>query len=288
MAEGFGEPRAAEVIYRGMDRATLDAAYNNSAAVADSPDWLARWRERSAILRGAASQARLLDIPYGERPRARLDYFPAGSVQPPLFVFIHGGYWQRNDKDMFAFVADGPRAHGIDVAVVGYTLAPQARLTQIVEEINQALSFLAERADDFGFDRERIYVGGWSAGGHLAAIVSGHPAYRGGLPISGIFDLTPIALNYLNDKLRLDPSEIATLSPLRALTGRMPALRMFVGKKELPELKRQSAAYADAARQRALPVELTMLPGHHHFSILDEIRRPDGAITRALCDLIGI
>jgi arylformamidase len=63
---------------------------------------------------------------------------------------------------------------------------------------------------------------------------------------------------------------------------------MFVGKRELPELKRQSSAYADAARQRGLPVELTMLPGHHHFSILDEISAPDGAITRALCELAGI
>jgi arylformamidase len=280
------QPSAARAIYRGMDRATLDAAYNNSAAVADSPQWLARWRERSAVLRGAASPARLLDISYGRRPRARLDYFPARAGKSPLFVFIHGGYWQRNDKDMFAFVADGPRAHGIDVAVVGYTLAPQARLAQIVEEINESLSFLAERADDFGFDREQLYVGGWSAGGHLTAIVSGHSAYRGGLPISGIFDLAPIALNYLNDALRLDASDIASLSPLRVLSGRMPPLRMFVGGNELPELRQQSATYADAARQRGLPVELTTLPGHHHFSILDEIQRPDGAITRALCELI--
>jgi arylformamidase len=292
------QPGTAQAIYRGMDKATLDAAYNNSAVVADSPQWLARWRERSAVmrtdllrgdlLRGAvASQARLLDVPYGRRPRARLDYFPAGTGKSPLFVFIHGGYWQRNDKDMFAFVADGPRAHGIAVAVVGYTLAPQARLSEIVEEINGALSFLVERADDFGFDRERLYVGGWSAGGHLTAIVSGHSAYRGGLPISGIFDLAPIALNYLNDTLRLDASEIANLSPLRVLSDRMPPLCMFVGGNELPELKRQSATYADAARRRALPVALTTLPGHHHFSILDEIRRPDGAITRALCELIG-
>jgi arylformamidase len=287
MTEGFGHPGAATALYRGMDRATLDAAYNNSAAVADSPQFLARWRERSAELRAAASQARLLDLPYGKRPRARLDYFPAGRAQAPLFVFIHGGYWQRNDKDMFAFVADGPRAHRIDVAVVGYTLAPEARLGEIVEEINAALSFLSEHADDFGFDRERLFVGGWSAGGHLTAIVSGHPACRGGLPISGIFDLAPIALNYLNEKLRLDPSEIETLSPLRVLSGRMPPLRMFVGKKELPELKRQSASYAEAARQRGLPVELTTLPGHHHFSILDEISRPEGAITRALCELIA-
>jgi arylformamidase len=287
------QPSPATAIYRGMDRATLDAAYNNSVAVADSPQRLARWRERSAQLRGgAAAQGSLLDIPYGKGPRARLDYFRASKTESPLFVFIHGGYWQRNDKEMFAFVADGPRAHGIDVAVVGYTLAPDARLSEIVEEINQSLTFLAERAGDFGFDRDRLFVGGWSAGGHLTAMASRHPACRGGLPISGIFDLEPIALNYLNEKLKLDAGEIATLSPLRILPDLMPAsicpLRMFVGGEELPELKRQSIAYSDAAREHGLAVELTVLPGHHHFSILDELRAPDGAISRALCKLIDI
>src|SRR5262249_48073639 len=190
-------PQAA--IYRGMDRAALDAAYNNSAAVADSQDWLARWRRRSAEVR-ASSGARL-DLAYGPRPRARLDYLPCGNKHAPLFVFIHGGYWQRNEKETFAFVADGPRARGIDVAVPGYTLAPQARLTDIVEEIRQALTFLSDNAGDLGFDRHAIFVGGWSAGGHLTAAVADHPSFRGGMPISGIFDLEPIALNYLNELL---------------------------------------------------------------------------------------
>ena len=274
---------AATAIYRGMDRAALDAAYNNGAAVADSPDWLARWQELSAAVR-SSPRARL-DIPYARRPRARFDYFASGGAKPPLFVFIHGGYWQRNDKDMFAFLAGGPRAHGIDVAVVGYTLAPQARLTDIVGEIRRALTVLCERSGDFGFDRDRLFVGGWSAGGHLTAIVSDHPAFRGGVPVSGIFDLEPIALNYLNEKLALDAGEIATLSPLRVLRDRAPPLRMFVGSEELPELKRQSAIYAEAARQRALPVTLTVLPDRHHYSILDELAQPAGAITRALAEL---
>jgi arylformamidase len=286
------QPVGASAIYRGMDRAALDAAYNNSVAVADSPQWLARWRERSVELRdGADVRGRQLDVPYGKRPRARLDYFPAGPARPPLFVFIHGGYWQRNDKEMFAFVSDGPRARGIDVAVVGYTLAPEARLSGIVGEISQALTFLSENERDFGFDRDRLLVGGWSAGGHLTAMASRHPACSGGLPISGIFDLEPIALNYLNEKLKLDAAEIATLNPLRILPDRMPEsicpLRMFVGGGELPELKRQSIAYSDAAREHGLAVELTVLPGHHHFSILDELQAPDGAISRALCELIA-
>ena len=268
-----------------MDRATLDAAYNNSAAVVDSPDWLARWRERSAGVRAASGLK--LDIAYGARPRTRFDYFPCGARHAPLFVFIHGGYWQRNEKETFAFVAEGPRAHGIDVAVPGYTLAPQARLTEIVEEMRAVLTHLSRHAGDFGFDGNAIFVGGWSAGGHLTAAIADHAAFRGGMPISGIFDLEPIALNYLNEKLSLDANEIATLSPLRNLPSRSAALRLAVGADELPELKRQSATFADAARVRGLPVQLTVLPGHHHFSILDEIARPDGQLTRQLVQLIA-
>jgi arylformamidase len=278
-------PTAATAIYRGMDRAALDAAYNNSAAVADSPDWLARWEKLSAAVK-SGPRARL-DIAYASPPRARFDYFASGALKPPLFVFIHGGYWQRNDKSVFAFVAEGPRAHGIDVALLGYTLAPQARLADIVAEVRRALTVLCERADDLGFDRDRLFVGGWSAGGHLTAIVSDHPAFRGGVPISGIFDLEPIALNYLNEKLALDASEIATLSPLRVLRERAPPLRMFVGGDELPELKRQSAVYAETAHKRGLPVSLTVLSGRHHYSILDELAQPGGAIARALVQLIG-
>jgi arylformamidase len=272
-------------LYRGMDRAALDAAYNNSAAVADSPQWLARWREQSAIVR--AGHGARLDVAYGTRPRARLDYFPAGPARAPLFVFIHGGYWQRNEKETFAFMAEGPRAHGIDVALVGYTLAPDARLADIVAEMRQALSFLADRAGDFGFDRGRIFVGGWSAGGHLTAALCDHPAFRGGLPISGIFDLEPIALNYLNEKLSLDAAEIATLSPLRTLSKSMAPLHLSVGGGELPELQRQSRDYADTAHARGLPVRLSVLAGHNHFSIMDEIARPDGALVRDLRELIA-
>ena len=271
-------------IYRGMDRATLDAAYDNTGAVADSQDYRAHWWEASAAIRSQPQSK--LDLRYGARPRAALDYFPSGATQAPLFVFIHGGYWQRNEKERFSFIVPGPRAHGINVAIPGYTLAPDARLTDIVAEIRQALSFLANRADDLGFDRSNIYVGGWSAGGHLTAVVVDHPAVCGAIPISGIFDLEPIALGVLNEKLQLSAEEVTQLSSLKNLPQCSPPLRLFVGAAELPELKRQSEEYAKAAHERGLPLSLTILPGHHHFSILDELARSDGALTDALVDLI--
>lgn len=272
-------------IYRGMNRAALDAAYNNGAAVADSDRWLEQWRRRSAELR-AAPGARL-DIAYGPKERNRFDYFPAGRPGAPLFVFLHGGYWQRNAKDMFAFVAEGPRQRGIDVAVVGYTLAPDARLSDIAREVSDALAFLHGNAAVFGFDRRALCVGGWSAGGHLAAVSCGHPAVHSALAISGIFDLEPIALSYVNDKLQLDAGEIAALSPVRTLRPGLAPLALAVGGDELPELQRQSTSLAAAAGALGVAMPLHVLPGHHHYSILDELARPDGALTGELVRLVG-
>jgi arylformamidase len=271
-------------VYRGMDQAGLDAAYNNTAAVVDSGVRLALWSERSAIVRAEAKSR--LDLVYGPRPRNRIDYFPTDGRGGPLFVFLHGGYWQRNSKEMFAFLSDGPRAYGIKVAVIGYTLAPEARLSEIVKEVRQALDFLSENASNLEFDRGGIFVGGWSAGAHLAAVVSDHPSVRGGLAISGIFDLEPIALSYINEQLRLDAKEIGTLSPLRNVSIRHSPLQLFVGASELPELRRQSAVYAEMAKKQGLPVALTELPSHNHFSILDELSGRGGLLARELARLV--
>jgi arylformamidase len=270
------------VIYRGMDRAALDAAYDNTGAVADSQAYRARWWELSAAIR--AEPTARLDLRYGLRPRAALDYFPSGASGAPLFVFIHGGYWQRNEKERFSFIAPGP--HSLGMTLPGYTLAPEASLTDIVTEMRSALNFLLDRASELDFDANNIYVGGWSAGGHLTALVADHPAVRGAIPISGIFDLEPIALGILNEKLQLTAGEIESLSPIRNLPDHSAPIRLFVGADELPELRRQSGDYTKAAYERGLPVTLTTLPGHHHFSILDELTRPDGALTGALAHLV--
>src|ERR1043166_1843228 len=272
------------ILYRGMDRAALDAAYNNSAAVAESQEWVARWRAESAAIR--AEPNAVLDVRYGRQPRARLDYFPAGPKRAPLFAFIHGGYWPGHEKDGFAVVAAGPPPHGIDVALLGYTLGPEARITDIVGEMRAALTFLAANAHGFGFDPGRLFIGGWSAGGHLTAAVCDHEAFRGGLPISGIFDLEPIMLNYLNEKLALDAAEVAAMSPLRTMPKPTGPLHVSVGGAELPELQRQSRDYAAAAEKHWQPVRLSVLADLHHFSVLEELARPDGALVGHLRELI--
>ena len=118
------------IVYRSMDRQALDAAYNNSAAVAESDRYLADWQRRSEALR--ARMPDHLNLVYGDAPRTCLDFFATKRAGAPTLLFFHGGYWQRNAKEGFSFVAEGPLAHGYHVAVAGYTLAPAATMDGIV------------------------------------------------------------------------------------------------------------------------------------------------------------
>ena len=261
-------------LYRGMERAALDAAYNNSAAVKDSAQIVAEWEARSARLR--ARHAEGMNLRYGPKKRNRIDYF-AARRDGPVLAFLHGGYWQMRAKELFAFIAEGPLAWGINVALIGYTLAPQKRLDGIVAEIHAALDWLNSSIPTLGGDRERVFISGWSAGGHLTAMAMSHPAARGGLAISGIYDLEPMRLCYINDKLRLDEDEARRNTPGHT---EKPLLIAY-GADELPELCRQSEEYAKLLRREAIAV-----PERNHFTILEELASPHGALT-ALARRLG-
>ena len=270
--------------YRGMDRAALDAAYNNSAAVANSSALMADLRARGDRLRGEMPQ--YLDLRYGPAPRNRIDYFSA-QARGPVLMFIHGGYWQMRAKEDFSALARGPLAHGIDVAMIGYTLAPDISLGGIVAEIRSAIRWLAAHADKHGGDAGRMYVSGWSAGGHLTASVLDEPAIRGGLAISGIYDLEPMRWCYINEKLKLGESEARRLSPLLNMPATSAPLMVTCGGSELPELRRQSAEFAAARMRAGLPGRFGELEGHNHFTILEELANPQGALTKLVSELVS-
>jgi arylformamidase len=272
------------IVWRGMNRAQLDAAYDNTTAVPDAGTRRDRWIARSAEFR--AQNPELLDLRYGPRERNRIDVFRCGGENAPLFAFIHGGYWQRNAKEMFACMAEGPLARGCDVAMIGYTLAPDVTLTELVAEIHAAIRFLRGEGPQRGFGKGRLVVSGWSAGGHLTASALDLPEVDAGLAISGIYDIEPCRLNYLNEKLKLTAAEVAALSPILHLPKRKVPLTVAFGTGELPELQRQSRDYHQARVSAGLPGTLLPLEPCNHFSIMDELEKADGRLTAALNSLI--
>ena len=256
--------------YRGMDRAALDAAYNNTAAIGlpKRDRYVAGWSARSdAVRRGGGT----IDLLYGDGPRQRLDFFACGKPAAPTLAYIHGGYWQMNDKEPYAFFGEALLPAGFNLAVIEYTLAPAARLDQIVGEVRAAVAWVIDHAAELGGDPDRVFVAGHSAGGHLTAVAMNDRRVAGGIAISGIYDLEPIRLN-----------EAARNSPILHVPSQASPLVVSVGLGELPELIRQSEEYAAAWHRNGLEGTYMALPDHDHFSILEELARPSGRLLAAL------
>jgi arylformamidase len=268
--------------WRGMSQQDRDLGLNNGVAVAGSAGIVAGWERRSAEMR--ARHSGHLDLGYGSRERNRIDFLKAHGRGPTL-LFIHGGYWQNRAKEAFAIFADGPMAHGINVALIGYTLAPEATLDQIVAEIHAGIDYLAGQLPALGGDSGGIVVSGWSAGGHLTSMALSHPQVRAGMAISGIYDLEPIRHSYLNVKLGLDEPMSRRNSPMMQAGGPMKPLSLVAGSAELPLLRRQTADFACHRAKYGLPVTYEEIPGADHFTIMNEMVSPSGRITTLIRQL---
>jgi acetyl esterase/lipase len=267
------------MIYRGMDRAALDAAYNNTKAIPDFPETMERFRARSAALYAGTSGRR--DIAYGPLARERFDWLTCGRKDAPVFVFIHGGYWQNCTKEDFAFIASGPLEHGFDVLLVEYELAPAATMTQIVAQIRRLLDGLAEGTFGMDLANRRVCLAGHSAGGQLAALHRAHPLVTHVMPVSALVELEPISLSWLDEKLKLTPHEIDIYSPMRHIARGAP-MTVTVGAAELPELVRHSREYAEACKAAGEAAEYLPVPACTHFSVLEDLASASGVQMSAL------
>ncbi|MDB5371581.1 MAG: hypothetical protein JWP04_223 [Belnapia sp.] len=262
--------------------AERSAAYDNSKAVVDSPALIAARNAAAAPFRAARSGH--LDLAYGAGQRNAWDLFPAQDPAAPCLVFIHGGYWQRNRREDFCALMAGALERGWSAALPGYTLAPDASLTTIVDEIGAALDWLQAHGPAHGI-AGKVVIAGWSAGGHLVGMALSHPLVTAGLAISGIFELAPIRDTELNEKLSLTEAELAALSPMRLPIVPKP-LAIAYGSRELPELRRQSRGFHALRAAAHAPGPLIPVVGADHFRILEALQSPDGELLRACDDLL--
>lgn len=262
--------------WRRLTQDQLDLGFNNTIHVPETPTIVAEWDRLSAEMRARYPQS--LDLRYGPRERNRIDFLKANNGGPTL-VFIHGGYWQTRAKETFAFCARGPIAHGINVALIGYTLAPDATLDQIVDEVRTGIDTLVNELPALGSSADNMVVSGWSAGGHLSSMTLGHPHIKAGLLISGIYDLEPIRHSYLNAKLGLDEAMSRRNSPVLQPGGIDKPLVVVAGSGELPLLRKQSADFAAHRAIHGLPIVYEEIPGANHFTMMDELASPSGRLT---------
>ncbi|MGI9384284.1 MAG: alpha/beta hydrolase [Methyloligellaceae bacterium] len=269
-----------------------EAEYDNRGRHPEHPEIFARWTEASAAYRAAADAD--LDIPYGPAERNRFDLYRPSSPADgaPLAVFIHGGYWRSLDREMFAFMARAFNEAGFAIALPSYTLCPEARIMDIVEEMRRFLAVLWQLLE------QRPVVIGHSAGGHLAgcmvatdwAAIDGVPddLVTAGYAISGLYDLAPLCETSMKDELRLTPETAEAASPLGWPFPRQGRrLVAAVGAEETSEFLRQSRLLADVWGREGVDAEYAPVAGGNHFTVLDALTAADGPMVPAVKAMAG-
>lgn len=260
-----------------------DDAFANMAHIPGSETLPEHWADSAATYRNSGVRIER-DIAYGTHPREIMDIVWPDGAPKGLAVFIHGGFWVQLDKSFWTHLAEGARANGWAVCLPSYTLAPQARISQITRQVGAAITHAAACVSG------PLRLAGHSAGGHLASrmICDDTPLGRatldrtqGVLSISGLHDLRPLLHTKLNDNLHLDEAEARAESPALRRPVISQKLTAWVGGGERPEFIRQSRLLAEM--WSGLDIETTcQIDGtHNHFSVTDALADPQSAIVRA-------
>lgn len=283
---------AAPLAFAHLSRAELDEQLSPSRAAKDPWGVLARHEAVSSALDLQQGLRVRRDVPYGPRPRARLDVAtPEAGASCPCLVWVHGGFWQEGTKTGSLYAAPSLAPAGWAVAGVGYSLTPEVRLRDIVAEIADAVRLLVREAGSFGLDPRRLVIGGHSAGGHLAAaLLTGMggdevaETLAGGVLVSGVYDLGPVAASYVNDLARIDAGDVAALSPLFVRPMAVP-VHVLVGAREPAAFVAQSQALCAAWATNSRRLSFCSAPGRDHFDVLDELTDLASPTGRALLEM---
>lgn len=261
-----------------------DDAFANMAHVAGSEGLPQLWSERAADYRASGVKIEE-DIAYGDHPRERFDLVWPDKTPKGLVVFVHGGFWMRLDKSYWTDFAEGARANSWAVCLPSYTLAPDACVSHMTQQIASAIETAAARVSG------PLRITGHSAGGHLATRMICDDTtlcdetlgrVKAAQSISGLHDLRPLMQTKMNDILQLDEDVAKRESAVLHRPAVAVPYTCWVGGGERPEFVRQSEIMAQMWVGLDMPASCIVDGQHNHFTVIEGLRNPDSAITQNL------
>jgi acetyl esterase/lipase len=259
-----------------------------------------------------------------DRYRHRLDvYRPRGKDRCPVLFFLHGGAWVAGSKDDvlglygYGTIARRLAERGLVVVLPNYRLSPRVRHPEHVKDVARAFAWACANVRKYGGDPGQLFVGGHSAGGHLAALLATDERYlkqvgrglkdvRGVIGVSGVYRVEDLELKLSvadpSKSLRFrfharpfavafggDPKVAREASPLTHVRRGLPPFLILNGGFDYPALRKMGRDFTAALKENGCPVQAKVLPWRTHETLLFDIahRTADRATTDAIVGFIN-
>ena len=291
-------PEKGPPVFLDYDQAALDAAYDQAAYAPNREQLIERRIGESAMARRHIGEPER--VAYGPAEIERLDIYRSAGAAAPVFVFIHGGAWRSGRSKDYAVPAEMFLAAGAHYVVPDFAWVQDVggSLMVLADQVCRAVAWIYDNIARFGGDPKRLYIGGQSSGGHLAAVALtadwqcqfGLPAdiIKGGMCVSGMYDLKPVRLSARSRYVRFDDATVASLSPIRHLDRLQAPLIVAYGTCETPEFQRQNPEFAAAVEAVDKKVRLLVGKHYNHFELPETLGNPYGLLGRAALELMGL
>jgi arylformamidase len=285
-------------VFMDYDQVELDAAYDQSFYAPLAREVIKRYASRSEAMRERIGQP--LRESYGPTADEKLDIYRSKRANAPIFVFIHGGAWLGGEAKNYGFPAEmfvNAGAHYVALDFVAIKAA-NGDLRTMAEQVRHAIAWVHKNAASFGGDRDRLYIGGHSSGGHLCGVALvtdwakdfGLPAdtVKGGLCMSGMYDMKPVRLSKRSSYVKFNDEMEQAMSSQRHLDLLRAPIIVTYGTNETPEFQRQNRDFAAAVKAAGKPVELVKAPDYNHFEMAESLGNPYGPNGRAALALMKL
>ena len=287
------------LVFMDYDQVELDAAYKQELY---QPRGLGRRvQDRLSFASGDARDnvGDPLRKRYGESDNETVDIYRTDRPKAPIFVFIHGGTWRYGSAWDAGYPAEMFVKAGAHYVAIEFDSVVDVNgdLGVLAEQIRRAIAWVYRNAASFDGDPTRLYVGGHSSGGHLCAVAMitdwqaefGLPAdtIKGGLCISGMYEMEPVRLSYRREYIAFTDEMIDAMSPQRHIDKLTAPIVVSYGDLETPEFQRQARDFAAAVTAAGKPVTL-IKSDYYHDEMAETLGNPYGPNGRAALKMMGI
>ena len=286
------------VVWMDMDQVEIDAAYDQAFYAPLRMQNISRWASSSEAARARIGQP--MRESYGPTAVEKLDVYRTKRPKAPIFVFIHGGAWLGGEARNYAFPAEMFVNAGAHYVALDFIAIKEASgdLRVMAEQVRHGIAWVYKNADKFDGDRDRLYIGGHSSGGHLCGVALvtdwqknfGLPSdtVKGGLCMSGMYDLKPVRLSKRSSYVKFTDEMEQAMSSQRHLDLLRAPIIVTYGTNETPEFQRQSRDFSGVVKAAGKPVELVAAPNFNHFEMAESVGNPYGPNGRAALALMKL